>query len=79
MTQFTLLKNQKRTHDVHELVFRMSPNALSKPGSFILFALPSGLKRAYSIAFHEADTIGFLVKSIANGKGGSRELCGLSE
>lgn len=59
---FKLFKKRQLTHDVFELVFTSDTAAAPKPGQYILFHLPSGLKRAYSIAYHQGDMFTFVVK-----------------
>lgn len=53
LNSFVLLKKSQLTHDVFELVFSSSTAPTPKPGQYVLFHLPSGLKRAYSIAHNQ--------------------------
>ena len=73
-----LIINTKLTHDVYELTFSSEKALSPKPGQFVLLTLPSGLKRAYSIAYSQNDKIVLIVKRLENGLGGSRELCDLA-
>ncbi|MDD2487349.1 MAG: FAD-dependent oxidoreductase [Candidatus Gracilibacteria bacterium] len=70
-----LLKKEKLTHDVYELVFYCDKNLETLPGQFITFILPSGLRRAYSISNKDGNNLEFIVKRLEDGRGGSRELC----
>jgi len=75
---FHLLDKKQLTHDVFELTFHSDTAAIPKPGQYILFHLPSGLKRAYSIAFHDGNSFIFIIKRIPFDGAGSREICDLT-
>jgi ferredoxin-NADP reductase len=42
-----------------------------------MFLLPSGVRRAYSIAYSDGVTHLFIIKRLDSGKGGSKEICDL--
>lgn len=77
VSDFTLTKKLSLTHDVYELVFEASESLEYKVGQYIMFHLPSGLKRAYSIAWSDGKTFQFVIKRLEDGKGGSKEICDL--
>lgn len=72
---FRLLAKKQLTHDVFELKFTSEEALAPKPGQYIMFQLPSGLKRAYSIAFHEGNVFTFIIKQMSYESAGSREIC----
>lgn len=76
ITPFILTAKRALTHDVFELTFT-SEAPTCNPGQFILFTLPSGLKRAYSVAWQSGKEWIFIIKRLEDGKGGSKEICDL--
>lgn len=76
---FTLICKRQLTHDVYELVFQGSDQLTCIPGQYLLFVLPSGLRRSYSIAHQRDGKYTFIIKSLAQEGSGSREVCALTE
>ncbi len=79
---FILQQKKQLTHNVYELVFASPGNEMGKVGQYILFTLPSGLKRAYSIALTDGTIFRFIIKGILpehGGRGGSKEITDLEE
>lgn len=72
---FKLLDTKQLTHDVFEIRFSSETAGTPKPGQYILFQLPSGLKRAYSIAYYEGNVFSFIIKKMSYDASGSREIC----
>jgi NAD(P)H-flavin reductase len=64
-----LVANKKLTHDVYELTFSSDIPLDILPGHFLLLTLPSGLRRAYSVANCIDGNIIFIVKSLESGAG----------
>ncbi|MCK9272493.1 FAD-dependent oxidoreductase [Candidatus Gracilibacteria bacterium] len=72
-----LIAKNKLTPDVYELIFEFDGNLTSLAGQFITFILPSGLRRAYSVAFQNGSNFEFIIKRLEDGRGGSKEICDL--
>lgn len=72
---FRLLEKKPLTSDVFELTFSSSTAPAPKPGQYILFQLPSGLKRAYSISYASGDQFKFIIKRMPFEASGSAEIC----
>ncbi len=74
---FTLISKTSLTHDVFELIFTTDIESGPLPGQYILFTLPSGIKRSYSISYFEAGKFHFIIKRLPYEWAGSREICDL--
>ena len=72
-----LIKKDKLTPDVYELIFEFSWELKTVAGQFITFILPSWLRRAYSVAFQSWNKFEFIIKRLENGRWWSKEICDL--
>lgn len=82
-TKFKLISKKMLTHDVFELTFKANESEESEAGQFVTFTLFSEewkkIKRAYSIAYQENETLTFIIKRLENGKWWSKAICDLEE
>ncbi|MBW7954225.1 FAD-dependent oxidoreductase [Candidatus Gracilibacteria bacterium] len=79
-SNFKLIKKEKITKDVFELVFESEKDFEITPGQFITFMLPkSRLGRSYSVLSKDINGVSFLIKRLEDGRGGSKEICDLNE
>lgn len=72
-----LIKKNKLTPDVYELIFDFEAELKAIAWQFITFILPSWLRRAYSIAFQNWNKFEFIIKRLENGRWWSKEICDL--
>lgn len=72
-----LLKTNKLTHDVYELIFKSEELIDVLPGQFITFILPSWLRRAYSVSYTDWNNFEFIIKRLEQWRWGSKEICDL--
>lgn len=72
---FKLVDRKSLTHDVFELTFTSDTATPPKPGQYIMFQLPSGLKRSYSIAYASGNRFTFVIKRMDYDGSGSKEVC----
>lgn len=63
------------TKDVFEVTCSSSESPQPQPGQYVLFQLPSGLKRAYSVSFAKGGKFTFIIKRIPFEWSGSSEIC----
>ena len=77
MRQYTLESRRNLTNDVYELTFTVDTSVPVIPGQYILFSLDTGVKRAYSIGYHDAGRFTFIIKQLEGGVGSTR-ICNLS-
>ncbi len=61
---FRLDNKVSLTKDVFELTCSSNESPQPQPGQYILFQLPSGLKRAYSISYAKEGKFTFIIKRI---------------
>ena len=72
---FRLDNKVSLTKDVFELTCSSNESPQPQPGQYILFQLPSGLKRAYSISYAKEGKFTFIIKRIPFEWSGSSEIC----
>lgn len=77
MDKMRLIKKEKLTHDVYELVFDCDKSLIVLPGQFITFVLTSWLRRAYSISNQIWNKFEFIIKRLEDWRWWSKELCDL--
>ena len=80
MTSFLihLIQKIQLTHDVYELIYRTQEAISILPGQFLLCDADTTnprLRRAYSVSFFDGENIHFIIKRVADGKGGSKAIC----
>ncbi len=75
LNPFRLTDKKSLTSDVFELTFVSDSAPAPMPGQYILFHLPSGLKRAYSIAHSVGNQFSFIIKRMSFEASGSAEIC----
>ena len=66
---FQLTKKISLTKDVFELHYTVTSPLDYVPGQYIMFFLPSGLRRSYSIAWTDGTHFMFIIKRLENGGG----------
>ena len=80
MTSFFIHLVQKiqLTYDVYELIYKTQETVNILPGQFLLCETNETnprLRRAYSVSFSDGENIHFIIKRLADGKGGSKAIC----
>lgn len=79
-SNFKLIKKEKITKDVFELVFESEKDFEITPGQFITFMLPkSRLWRSYSVLSKDINWVSFLIKRLEDWRWWSKEICDLNE
>jgi len=77
LENFKLIKKEKLTHDIFELVFELWHNVVMKPWQFITFILPKIWGRAYSILESNDNKIKLIIKRREEGRWWSKFICDL--
>lgn len=80
ISNYTLQKKIKLTHDVFELHYKKEDGEKIKPkhGQFITFLVPIIGGRAYSILESDGENYTLIIKRLENGRGGSKAICDMS-
>lgn len=79
-SNFKLIKKEKITKDVFELIFESEKDFEIIPGQFITFMLPkSRLGRSYSVLNKDINWVSFLIKRLEDWRWWSKEICDLNE
>ncbi|EKE29383.1 MAG: hypothetical protein ACD_2C00182G0008 [uncultured bacterium (gcode 4)] len=79
LNKIILSKIAKLTHNVYELIFVSESEIDIIPWQFLTFILPSGLRRAYSVAYKNWKNLEFIIKRLDEWRWWSREICNFEE
>ncbi len=77
LEKFKLIKKEKLTHDVYELIFELENKVNMIPGQFITFILPKLWGRAYSILAIKRKKLTLIIKRREEWRWWSKYICDL--